>query len=55
VLDYCCTVWGKDTYSYINKVNSIQKRAAKIILNRPIRSPTLDLFNKLKWLKIISE
>ena len=41
---------GENTNSYINKVFLIQKRAAKIILNRPIRTPTLDLFHELKWL-----
>jgi len=36
VFDYCCTIWGKDYKSYINKINILQKRAAKLILNKPI-------------------
>jgi len=39
IFDYCCTIWGKDNKSYINKINILQKRAAKLILNNPIRAP----------------
>ena len=50
VFDYCCTIWGKDNKSYINKINNLQKRAAKIILNKPTRFPTAGLYKQLNWL-----
>ena len=50
IFDYCCTIWGKNNKTYINKINRLQKRVAKIILNKPSRSPTIGLFNQLNWL-----
>ena len=49
-LDYCCTVWGKTNTSVVNKLTKLQKRAARTILCKPIKTPTKELFNKLKWL-----
>jgi hypothetical protein len=51
--DYCCTVWGNtmSPKSDLNKINKIQKRAARIILNKPLKTSSSDMFNKLKWLK----
>jgi len=43
-------LWGKSNKSYINKVNNVQKRAARLILNKPVRTPTPCLFKQLKWL-----
>ena len=50
ILHYCCTIWGKDNKRYINKINMLQKRIAKIILNKPIRTPSEGLFKQLNWL-----
>jgi len=36
IFDYCCTVWGKSNKSYINKVNNLQKRAARLNLHKPV-------------------
>ena len=50
IFDYGCLVWGKGTNSYVNKINSLQKRIAKIILGKSKRAPSTDLFKELKWL-----
>jgi len=50
IFDYCITIWGKPNKSSINKVNNLQKRAARLILNKPVRTPTPGLFKQLKWL-----
>jgi hypothetical protein len=42
--DYCCTIWGKRTQSTISKITKFQKRAARIILNKPAKMPSKDLF-----------
>ena len=47
ILHYCCTIWGKDNKRYINKINMLQKRIAKINLNKPIRTPSEGLFKQL--------
>ena len=48
--DYCCTVWAKGTKSCLNKVFKIQKRAARILLQKPNETPSMPLFNHLGWL-----
>jgi len=48
--DYCCIVWANGTKSSLNKVFSLQKRAARTILMKPNLTPSLPLFNSLKWL-----
>ena len=50
VFDYCCTVWAKNNNRYVNKVYMLQKRTAKIILNKPLRSPSVGLYKELNWL-----
>ena len=41
---------GKPNKSYINKVNNLQKLAARLNLNKPVRTPKSGLFKQLKWL-----
>ena len=50
VFDYYCPVWANGSNSEISKVKHIQKRAAKIILNRSNGNSAVPLFNELKWL-----
>ena len=48
--DYCCTVWAKNKQSHIQKITTLQKRAGKIILQKPMRTPSSEIFERLKWL-----
>ncbi len=48
--DYCCTIWGRGTKTDLSKIYVLQKRAAKIILQKPIRTPSKELFSQLNWL-----
>ncbi len=50
--DYCCTVWGKgiSSKSDLSKISRIQKRAARIILKKPLRTCSSDMLHELKWL-----
>ena len=50
VFDYGCVVWGHGTNTYRNKISSIQKRAARIILAKPRGFTKADLFHDLQWL-----
>jgi hypothetical protein len=49
-MDYCCALWCSATQSHLRKIHSIQKRAAKIILNKPYSTPSAPLFKELGWL-----
>ena len=48
--DYACTIWGWAANTDISKVRVLQKRAAKMILQKPIRTPSKELFSQLNWL-----
>ena len=52
VMDYCCTVWGNATSTRIDKLYKLQKRAARIILNATMETPSTVMFKKLEWLTI---
>ena len=34
ILEYCCTVWSPYTQDYINKLEMVQRRAARYVTNR---------------------
>lgn len=49
-LDYCCIVWGNCNSTLLNKVVLFQKRAARLILDADLLTPSKDLFARLNWL-----
>ena len=50
-LDYCCTIWGNANSTLLETVVKFQKRAARSILDKPIETPSAELFAELKWMK----
>ena len=52
VFDYACVVWGHGANTYTNKIFSIQRRAARIILAKSRGSTKTDLFHDLYWLSV---
>ena len=51
-LNYCLEVWGKATENYISKIHKLQKRAIRIICDKPWRAHTNPLFDQLKILPL---
>ena len=51
-IDYCCTVWGSNTIKYLDKILKFQKRAARLILDKSLDTPSADLFKQLRWMTI---
>ena len=51
ILDYCCAVWGNTTNHNIDRIDKLQKRAARIILDVPYDTPSEILFKKLSRLR----
>lgn len=49
-LDYCCTIWGNANSELMNTVTKFQKRAARSILDKPIDTPSAELFAQLNWM-----
>ena len=49
-MDFCSVIWSHSSKYNISKVSILQKRCAKIILRKPIRTPSAILFKQLGWL-----
>ena len=52
IINYYLTIWGNVPKSQIERINKLQKRVARIILDSLLDSPTLPLFQELDWLTI---
>ena len=50
-LDYCCSIWGNANTELMSAVIKFQKRAARLILDKPIDTPSEQLFAELKWME----
>ena len=50
-LDYCNTIWGNCSNELIDKVIKFQKRAARVILDKDLTTPSSELFQQLGWMK----
>ena len=50
IMDYCSTVWSPYTLCNINKIEAIQRRAARFVLNDYYQySSVTDMLNRLSW------
>ena len=49
-LDYCCTIWGNSSAASMESMIKFQKRAARLILDKDLETPSAELFAELKWL-----
>ena len=49
-IDYCSEVWGNRFSSHTDKITKLQKRAARMILNCNIHTPSKEIFQRMKWL-----
>ena len=51
-IDYCLAVWGNTSKGNIERINKLQKYAARVILDKPPDSPSQPLFDELDWLNV---
>lgn len=49
-LDYCCTIWGNCNSDHLDRVTKFQKRAARMILDKDLETPSEELFSSLNWM-----
>ena len=49
-MDYCCPIWCRGIVANTKRISIIQKKAAKIILHKPLITPSRPLFIELGWL-----
>ena len=51
-LTYCCSIWGNTYKSRLSEVIKLQKKALRIVYNKPFYAPTNSLFQKARCLKL---
>lgn len=49
-IDYCCTIWGGG--NTVDKLTKFQRKAARVILDAHIRTPTTTLLKTLRWMPV---
>lgn len=54
IMDYCCHIWGKDNKTVVAKIDKMQSRICKSILDLPIKAHSKDVFIELKILHFSS-
>lgn len=53
-IDYCSSVWGNLSKNNSDRIDKLQKRAARIILDCDMSVPSEFMFSSLKWLSFIN-
>ena len=51
-MDFCCEVWGNISKGNLDRIHHLRKKAARLILDRESRAPSLPLFLELGWILI---
>ena len=52
LFDYCCVVWGNCSQMLLNDLLKLQKRAARLILNKDWTTRSNVLFSDLEWMPL---
>ena len=51
-LDYCSVIWGNCSNYLLIDLLKLQKKAARLILNRDYTTPSSELFKELNWMPV---
>jgi len=51
-MGYSCVVWDNTPKENLDRIHRLQKKAARLILDRQSKAPLLPLFQELGWLPI---
>ena len=52
IIDYGSISWGSTSKQNIERINKMQKRAARIILNADYITPSEEMFQRLDWMPV---
>ena len=52
-LDYCSVIWASASKTDLNKLETVQNRAARLALDRSYRSNVNPMHSDLKWPKVL--
>lgn len=48
----CCIIWGNASSSSLHRLTKLQKRAARLILDKTCTTPSKTMFLELKWMNL---
>ena len=51
IMDYCCHIWGKGNNTYINKINKLQRRICKVMLDWTFKTKSTNIYDNLQILQ----
>ncbi|MCG7877652.1 MAG: reverse transcriptase family protein [Candidatus Thiodiazotropha endolucinida] len=54
IIDYGSLSWGSTSNNNIDRINKLQKRAARIILKADFTTPSAEMFEQLGWMSVAS-
>ena len=52
LIDYVSSSWGSTTKLNMERINKLQKRAAHIILKVDYITPSVEMFQSLRWMTV---
>ena len=52
---YGSSAWSSTSKANLDSILRVQKRTARVILNAPVNSRSVDLFNTLNWIPFYRE
>ena len=52
LIDYCSISWGCTSKLNIERINKLQKRVARIILKVDSTTPSVEMFQRLRWMPV---
>ena len=52
LIDYGSSSWGSTTKLNIERINKLQKRAARISLKVAYITPSVEMFQRLRWMTV---
>ena len=52
LIDYGSNTWGSTSNTNVERLNKLQKHAARIILNADYLTPSADMFKSLGWMSV---
>ena len=50
LIDNCSSSWGSTAKLNIERINKLQKRAARFILKVDYITPSVEMFQRLRWM-----
>ena len=50
IMSYVNAIWTQCDHGSLGRVLKLQKKAARVILNEDLGTPSVELFRRLKWL-----